>query len=143
MNDLEEKRRLLLELSRDLGAETRDLAILGEGNTSARLSDETFLVKASGSSLGTLGEKKVVECRFAPLLALIENPGTGGDEIEGIVLGARIDPQARKPSISSHRSEFNPLRAASQSSSPRSGCFRTKSSAAGRVPCSCPIPTRA
>lgn len=99
MNHLEEKRRLLLELSHELGAETRELAILGEGNTSARLSDETFFVKASGSSLGTLGEKDVVECRFAPLLALIENPETGGDEIEEIVLGARINPEARKPSI--------------------------------------------
>lgn len=99
MSALEEKRRALIELSHDLGAEHRHLAILGEGNTSAKLSDETFIVKASGSSLSTLGEADVVECRFAPLLALMQKAEAGGDEIEEILFGARIDPQAKKPSI--------------------------------------------
>ena len=40
------------------------LAILGEGNTSARCTDDTFLVKASGTCLGTLSKDDVVECRF-------------------------------------------------------------------------------
>ena len=44
----------LIRLSNDLGREERQLAILGEGNTSADLGDGTFLVKASGTSLGTL-----------------------------------------------------------------------------------------
>ena len=47
----------LIELSRDLGREDRGLAILGEGNTSVRLSAETFMVKASGSTLATLSEE--------------------------------------------------------------------------------------
>ena len=99
MSTLEEKRRELIGLSHDLGAEQRQLAILGEGNTSARLSDETFVVKASGSSLGTLGEMDVVECRFAPLLGLIQKAEAGGDEIEEVLFGARVDAQAKKPSI--------------------------------------------
>jgi rhamnose utilization protein RhaD (predicted bifunctional aldolase and dehydrogenase) len=45
----------LLELSHQLGREERKLAILGEGNTSTRLGADTFLVKASGSNLATLG----------------------------------------------------------------------------------------
>ena len=44
----------LVQLSRDLGREDRHLAILGEGNTSCDLGDGSFLVKASGTSLGTL-----------------------------------------------------------------------------------------
>ena len=44
----------LLQLSHDLGREDRPFAILGEGNTSARLSSGRFAVKASGCSLGTL-----------------------------------------------------------------------------------------
>lgn len=99
MSALEEKRRALIELSHDLGAEHRRLAILGEGNTSAKLSDETFVVKASGSSLGTLGEADVVECRFAPLLALIGKEKADDEEIEEVLFGARVDPQAKKPSI--------------------------------------------
>ncbi len=99
MSTPEETRRTLIDLSHDLGAEHRHLAILGEGNTSAKLSEETFLVKASGSSLGTLGESDVVECRFAPLLALMQKGEAGGDEIEEVLFGARLDPQAKKPSI--------------------------------------------
>ena len=34
----------LLTLSHEIGREDRGLAMLGEGNTSARLSDETFAV---------------------------------------------------------------------------------------------------
>jgi len=44
----------LLALFHELGREDRGLAILGEGNTSARLSTDAFLVKASGSNLATL-----------------------------------------------------------------------------------------
>lgn len=94
-----ETRAALLELSHDLGAEHRDLAILGEGNTSARLDDETFLVKASGSSLGTLGESDLVACRFAPLLELMEMEGVGAEEIDRVLLASRLDAEARKPSI--------------------------------------------
>ena len=54
MNGSVETARALIDLSRDLGGEHRGLAILGEGNASARISDDTFIVKASGSSLGTL-----------------------------------------------------------------------------------------
>ena len=49
MNKRTEKLTALLHLSRELGNPQRPLAILGENNTSARLSDKTFLVKASGS----------------------------------------------------------------------------------------------
>ena len=44
----------VLELSHFLGDEKRQLAILGEGNTSAQVDESTFLVKASGSCLQTL-----------------------------------------------------------------------------------------
>lgn len=99
MNQLEEKRTALIALSHELGAEHRQLAILGEGNTSAKLSDETFLVKASGSSLGTLCDADLVECRFAPLLALMRKTAASGEEIEETLFGARVDPAAKKPSI--------------------------------------------
>lgn len=99
MSALEEKRQLLIGLSHTLGAEHRQLAILGEGNTSARLSDETFIVKASGSSLGSLGEADVVECRFAPLLALMDKTQASDEEIEEVLFGSRVDSLAKKPSI--------------------------------------------
>ena len=47
--------RELPALSRFLGEEHRKLAILGEGNTLAKIDDETLVVKASASRLQTLG----------------------------------------------------------------------------------------
>jgi rhamnose utilization protein RhaD (predicted bifunctional aldolase and dehydrogenase) len=94
-----EKTSALLALSHELGAEHRQLAILGEGNTSTKLSDETFLVKASGSSLGTLTENDVVECRFAPLLAMLDRSDLSDQQIEDELFGCRVDPSAKKPSV--------------------------------------------
>jgi rhamnose utilization protein RhaD (predicted bifunctional aldolase and dehydrogenase) len=89
----------LLSLSHELGAEPRNLAILGEGNTSAKLSAGTFLVKASGSSLATLAEEDLVECHFAPLLAMLDRAEISEQEIEDLLLASRVDPAARKPSV--------------------------------------------
>ncbi len=96
----DETHRALLSLSHELGLESRGLAILGEGNTSARMDADTFLVKASGSTLGTLDAAGLVRCRFEPLLALLERADTPGEqEIEDTLLAARVDPTSRKPSV--------------------------------------------
>ena len=95
----EEKTSALIALSHVLGAESRGLAILGEGNTSLRLDAETFLVKASGSSLSTMTAADVVACRFAPLLALLERDGVTDQQIEDELFGCRVDPAAKKPSV--------------------------------------------
>ena len=62
----------LIGLSRRLGDPALRMAILGEGNASARVDGGTFLVKASGSTLESLGESDVVECRAEGLLALLD-----------------------------------------------------------------------
>jgi len=89
----------LLSLSHELGADHRGLAMLGEGNTSAKLSAGTFLVKASGSCLATLSPADLVECHFAPLLAMLDRPDLTEEQIEEELLAARVDPTARKPSV--------------------------------------------
>jgi rhamnose utilization protein RhaD (predicted bifunctional aldolase and dehydrogenase) len=94
-----DKKSALIALSHQLGEESRQLAILGEGNTSARLGDDTFLVKASGSSLGTLTENDLVECRFAPLLAMLERDDLTDQQIEDELFGCRVDSTAKKPSV--------------------------------------------
>jgi rhamnose utilization protein RhaD (predicted bifunctional aldolase and dehydrogenase) len=94
-----EVKRALIALSHDLGAEHRGLAILGEGNASARLSDETFIVKSSGSSLGTLTEADVTECRFAPLMAMLDRTDLSDKEVDDGLFACRLDPSAKKPSV--------------------------------------------
>lgn len=89
----------LLALSHEIGREDRGLAILGEGNTSARLSDETFLVKASGTCLGSLKADELVECRFSTLLPLLDRSNLTDPQVEEALLASRADSKARKPSV--------------------------------------------
>jgi rhamnose utilization protein RhaD (predicted bifunctional aldolase and dehydrogenase) len=89
----------LLNLSHELGREGRQLAILGEGNTSALTSTKTFLVKSSGSNLGTLDRRGLTECRLAGLLALLDRKGASDSDVTAALLGARVDPKAKTPSV--------------------------------------------
>ncbi len=91
----------LLRLSRELGREDRGMAILGEGNCSARFSAGTFLIKASGSGLGRLRSSDLVECRFQVILDLLAKDRPTDGEIEGTLLSSRTDPGAKKPSVES------------------------------------------
>jgi len=89
----------LLRLSHELGPPQRPLAILAEGNTSARLSADSFLVKASGANLAALREADVVECRGAGLLALLDRDEVSDSETEAALLGSRVDSSSKKPSV--------------------------------------------
>ncbi len=89
----------LLRLSHDLGREDRKLAILGEGNTSVRASAGTFYVKSSGSNLATLTTLGVTECRFSKLTPLLEQKAMSDEEVDDTLYAARVDKEARKPSV--------------------------------------------
>ncbi|HEX8832988.1 MAG TPA: class II aldolase/adducin family protein [Abditibacteriaceae bacterium] len=89
----------LLKLSHDLGREERGLAILGEGNTSARLNDENFAVKASGSNLMTLRREDTAECRYDRLLPLLRETGMSDVEVDDALLASRKDETSKKPSV--------------------------------------------
>ncbi len=89
----------LLELSHQLGGERLRMAILGEGNTSVRIDEETFAVKASGSNLATLTSADVTHCAFSRLLPLLDKPSATDVEVDQALLDARLDPAAKKPSI--------------------------------------------
>lgn len=88
----------IISLSRELGREDRKLAILGEGNTSARVDERTFWVKASGSSLSNLSSADVTLCRFEPLLALLEQEDASDESILSVLQASQVDPKARRPS---------------------------------------------
>jgi rhamnose utilization protein RhaD (predicted bifunctional aldolase and dehydrogenase) len=89
----------ILELSHQLGREDRKLAILGEGNTSARISADTFVVKASGSNLATLSPAGVTECRFDGLMKLILTKSISDESIDAALFASRTDASAKKPSV--------------------------------------------
>ena len=99
MPDAADVIQILIALSRDLGAEHRGLAILGEGNVSAKLTDDSFFVKASGSNLGTLTEADVTECRSAPLLEMLDRDDFSDKQVDDELLASRVDAAAKKPSV--------------------------------------------
>lgn len=86
-------------MSHEVGREDRRMAILGEGNTSMRLSEDSFAVKASGSNLGTLTEAGLAECRFDKLLPLLDRTGMADTEVDQALLDARVNPADKKPSV--------------------------------------------
>jgi rhamnose utilization protein RhaD (predicted bifunctional aldolase and dehydrogenase) len=89
----------LLDMAHELGRADRSLAILGEGNVSAKLDDARFAVKATGCALATLTERDVTICDTKAVLAMWDEDGLTDDQVEHRLLKARVDTQARKPSI--------------------------------------------
>lgn len=89
----------LIGLSHRLGDPALRMAILGEGNASARVDGGTFLVKASGSTLQHLGAGDMVECRPDGLLALVDREDVSDDDVLEALMAARVDPSAKKPSV--------------------------------------------
>lgn len=83
----------LVQLSRKLGAPERDLAILGEGNTSARVNEEVFLVKASGQQLGNIGPEGFCAVRFAPILACFSGSTLSDSALKQVLLESRVEPK--------------------------------------------------
>ncbi|WP_442506835.1 class II aldolase/adducin family protein [Novipirellula sp. SH528] len=95
----EQTRDALLTLSRELGDPSEHLAILGEGNTSAKIDDDTFWVKASGSCLQTLASDDVVSCHVAPLLKMLDRDDLTDQQIEDELFACRTDDKSKKPSV--------------------------------------------
>lgn len=91
----------LVGLSRELGREDRQLAILGEGNTSQLLEDGRFAVKASGACLARLTEEDLTVCDRTRLLGLLDQKQLTDAQVAEALLACRVDPKAKKPSIES------------------------------------------
>ena len=84
----------LIAMSRSLGAPEKDYAILGEGNSSARIDGDTFFVKASGAKMADIDEAGFVEVRFAPILEMLEGGDLSDEEIKQRLAEAKADPHA-------------------------------------------------
>lgn len=77
--------RDLVNLSRELGKEERQLAMLGEGNTGAVVGPGSFLVKASGTRMGRVGPRNFLKIRTAAVLKLLVRKGlTDAQVMEGL-----------------------------------------------------------
>ncbi len=90
----------LVGLSRRLADPALDYVILGEGNTSAGVDQDTFFVKCSGVSLRDIGAAGFVRVRREPILALLGRSTVSDDEVRDGMLAARVDPFSTvRPSV--------------------------------------------
>ncbi len=88
---MDENLERLVSLSNDLGDASREFAILGEGNTSARADGDTFWVKASGTSLRTIDKAGFVRVAFEPVLGMLDGPDLTDEQIDRRLLEAKVD----------------------------------------------------
>ena len=88
----------MIALSHWLGEPSRDLAIIGEGNTSARLADGTFWIKASGANLGSLTPAQVVQVRHGTIVNALKNHPDDA-QVKQVLMNARANEDAPRPSI--------------------------------------------
>ena len=82
----------LVDMSRRLGAPAYDYAILGEGNSSARIDADTFWVKASGAEMRTIDTDGFVQIRFDRVLSMLEHEELPDAQIKEALNAARVDP---------------------------------------------------
>ena len=90
----------LLEMSRNLGQPEKDYIILGEGNSSAKIDDDNFWVKASGASLSSLEPENLIKVNSKKTLALLEQDNLSDDDIKTGLRSVCVDPQIKAlPSV--------------------------------------------
>jgi rhamnose utilization protein RhaD (predicted bifunctional aldolase and dehydrogenase) len=88
----------LVALSRRIGRPENDYVVLAEGNTSVRLDDGSFLVKASGARLDGIDANDFVQLRLAPLLEAVLDDGE--PNVPELFRSARVEPSGTgDPSI--------------------------------------------
>ncbi|MCL5995276.1 MAG: class II aldolase/adducin family protein [Chloroflexi bacterium] len=89
----------LIAMSHHLGEEWREYLIIGEGNTSARIDQDTFFVKASGANLRTATADGFVHISRSRAMTLLD--GNANDmDVKRVLSDARVDPSAKAhPSV--------------------------------------------
>ncbi len=90
----------LIAMSHELGKPEHDLAIFGEGNTSAKSGEgDRFWVKASGSELRTIDESGFALLDLAATEALLDADLHTDQEVLAALLSMRVDGGTRYPSV--------------------------------------------
>lgn len=90
----------LVKMSNYLGDPDNTYAILGEGNTSAKIDDDTFYVKASGTTLSTIDEGGFVKVSIKAVTSIIDDESAGDDDVTRVLTeGCVEEGETRRPSV--------------------------------------------
>jgi rhamnose utilization protein RhaD (predicted bifunctional aldolase and dehydrogenase) len=88
----------LVAMSAELGSPSHDYAVLGEGNTSVRVDEDSFWIKCSGTRLAGATRESFVRVRRAPVLAALHQPALDDNAMKELLKSATIEGRAA-PSI--------------------------------------------
>lgn len=80
----------LIRLSHWLGDPIRDCVVLGEGNTSTRLGEASFLIKASGTELATIDSEGFLEIDLARALRMLDDE-SDDDRVTALLNASKVD----------------------------------------------------
>lgn len=99
MSDTDTRLNALIDMSRSLGDPGNDYIILGEGNTSAGADEQSFYVKASGTSLLGIGADGFVRVSREKARELLSADALTDDEVSDGLRLASIDADGVRPSV--------------------------------------------
>jgi len=91
MSDHKQILKQLIEMSRSLGDPSRNLVILGEGNTSAKVDDKIFFVKASGKELRTADANSFAAVSLPRMLEALAGKTLTDVEVKKVLSESKID----------------------------------------------------
>ncbi|GAB5491864.1 MAG: hypothetical protein Phog2KO_20790 [Phototrophicaceae bacterium] len=91
---MDEQRKQLLAMTQTLGEAHREYVIIGEGNTSMRIDEDAFYVKASGQQMGSITETGFTAVYFEPILDLLNRPPETQSEQKARMAQARVQPDS-------------------------------------------------
>lgn len=90
----------LVHMSRYLGDPGNKYAILGEGNSSVRVDEATFWVKASGTTMATIDAGGFVLVRRSAMMDLLDDAGATDETVDEALEACRVDPdETKRPSV--------------------------------------------
>lgn len=90
----------LVEMSQYLGDPDKPYAILGEGNTSARINTDSFYIKASGTTLGAMKPTDFLAVSISKVTAILDDPDAGDQDVDRVLRESLMDSkESRRPSV--------------------------------------------
>lgn len=90
----------LVNMSHYLGDPSRPYAILGEGNTSARIDDDSFFIKASGTTLATMKAEDFLPVSISRVTTVLDDPNADDATVATALRSALLTPEEKRmPSV--------------------------------------------
>ena len=90
----------LTDMSHYVGEESRGYAILGEGNTSARIDADSMYIKASGTCLGVMKPSDFLAVSISKVTGILDDPKATDDDVRENLRASLLDAgETRLPSV--------------------------------------------